>query len=356
MDDRLEQLEQEIFQLRKQREVFDGVSIPPRPKANPAIKPREQQARQSTPANSTSASASATQNRSASQPPVHPFAAAKDVNRLPKPSAIAPPTTTRPSATTQDKAYRTTAPAYNPNLATEVFNRSLKTPSITITPEELLSISPDVRAKYRELVTPKRVAQSDLLEVNTVQSVMAGIDEEGGEEVEGIANFLQTPSDNTIVAKESHALRSISAIIGGCEIVECILDPGCQIIAMSEPICHALGLAYDPTVRIPMQSANKQIDHTLGIVRNVSVQAGDIVVYVQAHVVRNAAYDFLLGRPFDVLTHSVVTNFGNEEQTITIECPNSGNIATIPTYPRGNAKHRKDIVKALKESQDPNFR
>lgn len=73
---------------------------------------------------------------------------------------------------------------------------------ITITPKELLSISPNVWAKYCKLVTPRRIAQSDLLEINMVQLVMAGIVEEGGKEVEGIANFIQTPLDNTIVTKE----------------------------------------------------------------------------------------------------------------------------------------------------------
>lgn len=130
--------------------------------------PHEQQARQSSPANLTSASASATQNQSALQPPIHPFTVAKDANQLLKLSAITPPSTTQPLATTQDKAYQTTAPAYNPNIAMEVFNRSLKTQSITITLEELLSISPNVWAKYCELVTPKWIAQLDLFEVNMV--------------------------------------------------------------------------------------------------------------------------------------------------------------------------------------------
>ena len=42
-----------------------------------------------------------------------------------------------------------------------------------------------------------------------------------------------------------------------------------------------------------------------------------------------------MGRPFDVLTRSVVRNFDNEEQTITITDPNSGKVYTIPTVARG---------------------
>lgn len=235
----------------------------------------------------------------------------------------------------------------------------MKAQSITLTPEELLAISPDVRAKYRELVTPKRSPQSGSADTNALLAEFGDL--EISESLatpisDSAAVYTQSPTDSTIVAKDSYALRSVSAVVGGREVVECILDPGCQVISMSEPICHALGLTYDPTIKIPIQSANKQVNNTLGLVRNVSIEVGDITVYVQAHVVRDAAYDILLGRPFDVLTRSVVTNFDNAEQTITIECPNSGRVSTIPTYPRGNAKYQREIVKSLRESQDPNFR
>lgn len=44
--------------------------------------------------------------------------------------------------------------------------------------------------------------------------------------------------------------------------VELIIDPGCQIIALSEAICHNLGLSYNPAVQLNMQSAmGKLIDH-----------------------------------------------------------------------------------------------
>ena len=85
-----------------------------------------------------------------------------------------------------------------------------------------------------------------------------------------------------------------------------------------------LGLIYDPAVILNMQSANGEVDRSLGLARNVPIQIGDITLYVQIHVIRNPAYDILLGRPFDILTESVVRNFANEDQTITIRNPNSG--------------------------------
>jgi hypothetical protein len=111
---------------------------------------------------------------------------------------------------------------------------------------------------------------------------------------------------------------------------------------MSEAICHDLALAYDPTIKLNMQSANGTIDQTLGLARNVPFQVSKITFYLQVHIIRAPAYDILLGRPFDILTESVVRNFANEDQTITINDPNSNRRVTVPTFarsPRGRCPH-----------------
>ena len=104
---------------------------------------------------------------------------------------------------------------------------------------------------------------------------------------------------------------------------------------MSEEACHQLALAYDPNIKLNMQSANSSINQSLGLARNVPCKLGPIMLYLQIHVIHNPTYDILLGRPFDVLTESTVRNFTNEDQTITITNPNSGRRTTIPTVLRG---------------------
>jgi hypothetical protein len=88
-----------------------------------------------------------------------------------------------------------------------------------------------------------------------------------------------------------------------------------------------------------MQSANGEVDQSLGLARNVPMTIGEITLYIQIHVICSPAYDILLGRPFDILTKSVVRNYANEDQTITIRDPNRGLLATIPTVPRGRLRH-----------------
>jgi len=96
----------------------------------------------------------------------------------------------------------------------------------------------------------------------------------------------------------------------------------------------SLRLIYDdPTIVLNMQSMNGKVDQSLGLARNVPMHIGDITLYIQIHVIRSPAYDILLGRPFDILTKSIVQNYVNKDQTITIRDPNSGHITTIPTTP-----------------------
>ena len=142
-------------------------------------------------------------------------------------------------------------------------------------------------------------------------------------------------SDCLTVAKESSALHTILPLINHNQFIESVLDPSSQVIAMSEAACHALALIYDPHIRLRMQSANCEVDKTLGLARNMPILVGDITLYVQFHIVWNPAYNVLLGRPFDILCESIVRNYSNEDQTITIHDPNSGRIATVPTFPRG---------------------
>ncbi|KAJ7501373.1 hypothetical protein B0H11DRAFT_2373530 [Mycena galericulata] len=65
--------------------------------------------------------------------------------------------------------------------------------------------------------------------------------------------------DDLVVSMESSAIRSIVPVVDNQQQVESIVDGGSQIIAMSESICHELGLPYDPCIVLKMQSANGSV-------------------------------------------------------------------------------------------------
>jgi hypothetical protein len=139
--------------------------------------------------------------------------------------------------------------------------------------------------------------------------------------------------DGFYVAKESLSIRGINTNIGE-RFIHCVTDSGCSIVAMSEATCNQLGIAFDPNRKIPLQSANGEMDFTLGIAKDVPFRFGEITVFLQAHIVPSPAYDILLGRPFDVLTQATVRNFLSGDQHYTITDPNTHKTITIPTIPR----------------------
>ena len=139
-----------------------------------------------------------------------------------------------------------------------------------------------------------------------------------------------------IVAEDTHKLRSIFVWINGKGLVEATSDGGAQIVAINEKLCNELNIPYDPTQRISMVSANGTLDESLGLARDVAVEfLGGITAYFQMHVVRNAPYDILLGRPFEALLSVKSNNSTDGKQTLHITCPNTKKELVIPTYARG---------------------
>jgi hypothetical protein len=131
-------------------------------------------------------------------------------------------------------------------------------------------------------------------------------------------------------------------VVDNREEVEGIIDPGSQIIAMLEAVCHDIGLVYDPSIKLNMQSANSEVDQSLSLSHNVPCKINTITLYLQIHIIQSPSYNILLGRPFNVLTELTVKNFPNEDQTITIVDPNTKPSITIPTLPQTPPCHRRN--------------
>jgi hypothetical protein len=383
-DERIAALEQEIYTLRN-KQLFDGVEVPrrkvgpparknaqpvpdalperaqtPEPPAIPATKSTKSDKPSTTQAPADAAPDTDTQKKDdpkKTEIPLHPFRDVREpVYAPPHERNFAAPLPRL--AKDKDSAYRSLAPIQSPKIAEEVYKRSMNTPCITLSQQELLSISPEVRQHVREAVTPKRLVPTGTRETKKVfieeipdeDDPLPFADEDDDETTafvipdpyETYLNALQPGQipEQLIVAKDSHALRSIHMLVKSSEYVESIVDPGSQIIAMSEAVCHDLHLAYDPNIKLKMQSANGEVDESLGLARNVPCRIANITLFLQIHVIRSPAYDILLGRPFDVLTESIVKNFANEDQTITIRDPNTNRSATIPTIERGRPRHR----------------
>jgi hypothetical protein len=291
----------------------------------------------------------------------HPFAQPQPKTRNPLDDTETEAEAEAPPPRKSERAYTTSSQIYDEKVAQKVFEKILDT-EITITQRQLLSLAPEICAKVTGVTARKRIVRTNSL---TVQDEIAPKKAKHSAEAHMPAAFSKAirepPADATIildpyeaflrarlcndcsedpikVATESNSLRAILPVVAGLEEIEAILDPGCQIVAMSEEVCIALSIPYDPNVRLNMVSANGGVDQSLGLAKNVPFVIGEITVYLQVHILRQPAYDILLGRPFDVLTESIVRNYCNENQTITILDPNTGKRATVPTVKRGSCR------------------
>ncbi|KAH9025616.1 hypothetical protein EDB84DRAFT_1564013 [Lactarius hengduanensis] len=298
----------------------------------------------------------------------HPFA--RKTAQVPTTTNVTEPiaTTNTTSERRNERAYTSNAAIYDEKTASQIYDRMMDT-EVTVTQRELLSLAPELRSQVSEVTTKRRIARVNAQESTeevaepkpkrSTESHMPAAFSAARRAPPANATIIADPyeallkarpaegdgSQETMeVATESNALRAILPVVDGSEKVEAILDPGCQIVAMSEEVCNALAIPYDPSIRLNMISANGGVDQSLGLARNVPFHVGEITLYLQVHILRSPAYDILLGRPFDILTQSVVRNYRNEDQTITILDPNTGKTATVPTIPRGSnrfAERRK---------------
>lgn len=249
---KLEQLEREILALRAKIQA-GPVRRSPRNHAGPMPPPSVPQKEVPQPANQPIAS----ESHPAPLPPApvqtempeHPFSKARD-------ATYAPPTTgnvgapSKPAKDTREPAYRNIVPIESAATADQVLAQVLKNSNVSLTHEQLFSVSPIIRDKLRTLLTPKRVTNeaSNYLASSYSNPVLPSVEEllrqadTKGSLPHGVLRIPDPyeaylsrlgPHDTPqllTVAKESHALRSILSTIADREEVECVVDPGCQIV------------------------------------------------------------------------------------------------------------------------------
>ncbi|KAG6895071.1 hypothetical protein C0992_003261 [Termitomyces sp. T32_za158] len=152
------------------------------------------------------------------------------------------------------------------------------------------------------------------------------------------------------VARNLQVLRSLYPQVNGRDKVKAILDSGSQIVCMAFEKAQGLGLTWDPDIRLRMESANQQVNESVGLARNVPFKFVEgFTVFLQVHVFTKPVYTVLLGRPFDTLTESNVQNLKDGSAIITIKDPNTGKQMALPTYERGKGLAESEAKEGVKE-------
>jgi hypothetical protein len=207
-----------------------------------------------------------------------------------------------------------------------------------VLPKKEVRFKPDAQVVLAESGTkPEKVFKLDVLGDIQTEVVRLG-ETEVIRIVDPVLQFLQSNPETLVrveVGAPVKSIKSVLPVINEVRKVESLLDPGSSIVSMRREVAENLGLSWNPKWRINLESANGTVNKSLGVAVNVPFRFNHITIHLQVHILDETAYDSLLGRPFDCLTQSVVKNFANGSQVITLTSPHTGDQVVIPTYDRG---------------------
>ncbi len=142
--------------------------------------------------------------------------------------------------------------------------------------------------------------------------------------------------ENLKVARSSEPLRAIHMTVYRVGQEECLLDNGSMIVSMAREAAVQMGLTWDPSIKINMESASNHVEKTLGLARNVRFSVGGLNLYLQVHILVNPPYKILLGRPFEVFTGCMTKTELDGSSELVLTDPNTNEKAIVPTYQRGH--------------------
>ena len=273
-----------------------------------------------------------------------------------KPKATVPEVAPTPSAmkkTAGDQAennYRLQSAIEDPEAETSVMEAFLDTP-VNLKIRHLFTLSPTLRKSLKELCTTKRVpVAANFHEVaDLVQEAFADAETvlhtaalaAGTEEDDEDSDADDEDGPAKVVAPDTLPLRCLRLSIAGKSSAECILDPGSQIVVMRRDVWQRTGAPLRTDLATKMVSANNLVNWTMGMVRDLEFKVADIALHLQVHVVDDAPFEVLLGRPFFVLGTCNTKDFERGDQHLTLTDPNTGRTITVPTQPRVQRKTHK---------------
>ncbi|KAG6859506.1 hypothetical protein C0991_000595, partial [Blastosporella zonata] len=171
-------------------------------------------------------------------------------------------------------AYRNKAPIADLHKSKDIFDKCLSTP-VTLTVGELCGVSVEIQNHFRESTSPKCLVNVNNAKIaRTAQSkiqseIESKIDTETGDHfgdtfktdyfLHSGQSTINNPyelyhqsltndhiSKDVQVAKEADAICTIKANLNNFGEVDCIVDSGSQVVAISEAMAVKFGLTWDP--------------------------------------------------------------------------------------------------------------
>lgn len=266
-----------------------------------------------------------------------------------------------------DPVYKNRAPV-EMGLDIEKLVESLMKTEIVVPMSNLVGVSAAIQKEIKRQLTKSRVPieerppdkpieeenrptiyladvkfDSITIEKDESEELLAGYITGGDPVLQFLEQNPKTDLKQLKQGKMTEPLRAIYCFINGIGQEECLLDAGSMIVSMSKQVAIQLGLVWDPTISIKMESASGHVEQTLGVARNVCFGMGGLKLYLQVHILENPPYRVLLGKPFETLGATVIQTYEDGSSEVVIKDPNTKRIAVVPTYERG--KPPEDLQK-----------
>jgi hypothetical protein len=113
-------------------------------------------------------------------------------------------------------------------------------------------------------------------------------------------------------------LLELDTLVGDRVMVAGVLDPGSQIVVIRRDLAEEVNARINPNHLVEMEGANGATNWTLGCAENLTMQVGNVPFKIHAHVVEDAPFQLLLGRPFGRAVSSAIEDLPNGETEVSV--------------------------------------
>src|SRR5882724_4238385 len=182
--------------------------------------------------------------------------------------------------------FRYMAPIKSKVNALDVISRILSE-KVSLSVEELLALAPEVRRHFKEATTTKRLPALPV----EAQSKAA----------HHVATFSMDKHHKHFSAEPALPLQTTEVTLDHMVMVTGIIDSGCQVVIIHKYIWERLEMPMKHEQVMFMESANGQSNATMGSIPSICFSIGEVSLYCQVQVVKEAPFECLIGLPFTCL-------------------------------------------------------
>jgi len=232
------------------------------------------------------------------------FAAKKkkrDDKKSKAPELSAPPkeNKARPAASNNSRPnaqFRYHSNAEDQRLVTELEDYLMQGKLSLTTPAHVFAASPAIRKDVVDKLKVRRVETNKYKAVSVTNPSSPDV---------RIARAITVRDDdspdypsNQPTAALCLPLQEFDVLVGGSIKIPAIFNTSLQIVVIRQDVIQSLRVYINAQQLIEMEGANGATNWTVGCAENLTLQVGDVSFKIHAHVVENASFGLLLGRPF----------------------------------------------------------